>query len=419
MENKDFDVIIIGSGTSGSTLAKELALAGQKVAVLEQGQFNPLKETLMGIASIADEVKVGKKLATLRANTTGGSTGLYFGVAEYPNLTAFKDLGIDLSAAIDKANANLPIAPLPDELIVPYSLVLRESAIQLGYDWKKSDMLIDQTQCSGGYNFDARWRARSFLDDAVAAGATLITSATVEKVLSQSGKAVGVEYKLKKGRFSSSNETLYSDKVIVCAGSSVTPKLLRDSGLTDIGKKGFYCDPGLPIFGLMPDKLGKDNFIGSFACNIDEHICLGDANFSKLFYRLAMMMSFKFGRMFKFDQGIGIGVKIFDELGGTLDDKGKMDKPLTEDDWQKLRKGEQAAIDILKQAGATKIFTGDLTSAGHVGGLVRIGEDLDTQLQTTISNLYVCDGSVIPETSRGTPTVPIVCLAYYLAEQLS
>lgn len=418
MDSKDFDVIIVGSGTSGSILAEELTLAGQKVAVVEQGKFAPLKETLMGIAAIADEVKVGKKLATLRANTTGGSTGLYFGVAEYPNVAAFNDLGIDLSAAVDKVNRNLPIAPLADELIAPHSLILKQSAIKLGYDWQKSAMLIDQSQCNGGYNFDARWRARSALDKAVAQGATLITDAKVTKVLSQSGKAIGVQYQSKSGLFGRATQTIHGEKVIVCAGSSATPQLLRDSGLADVGSQGFYCDPGLPIFGLMAEKRGQDNFIGNFACKVDEHVCLGDANFSKLFYRLAMMMSMKFGRVFKFEQGIGIGVKIFDEMGGTLDEKGRMDKPLTDADWQKLRKGEQAAIDILKQAGATNIFTGDLTSAGHVGGLVTIGKDVDTQLQTSINNLYVCDGSVIPDSSRGTPTVPIVCLAYYLAEQL-
>lgn len=419
MQSTHYDAVIVGSGTAGATLARELTLAGQKVLVLEQGKFAPLKESFWGIASIADEVKVGDKMSTIRANTTGGSTGLYFGVVDFPNLDAFKDLGIDLSGALNKVQSDLPIAPLPDDLIAPQSLKLRDGAIKLGFDWRKNNMLIDQTQCTDGYNFDARWRARSYLDEAVEKGATLITSAVVEKVLSEGDNAVGVQFKRKTGMFVSSVETVHGDKIIICAGSAATPKLLRDSGLTEVGQKGFYCDPGYPMFGIVPGMEGKDNFIGSFACDLEKDICLGDANLSKVFYRLAMLASMKFGHMFKFEQGIGIGVKIFDELGGKVEDNGKMHKPLTDADKAKLKKGEEAATEILKAAGATKIFKGDLASAGHVGGLVRIGEDLDSNLQTRLTNLYVCDGSVIPETSRGTPTVPILCLAQYLAGQLA
>lgn len=418
MTTTQYDVVIVGSGTAGATLARQLTLAGQKVAVLEQGKFAPLKESFWGIASIADEVKVGDKMSTIRANTTGGSTGLYFGVVDFPNLTAFNDLGIDLSKAQQRVKDQLPIAPLPDDLIAPQSLKLRDSAIKLGFDWRKNEMLIDQSQCQGQYNFDARWRARSYLEQAVEQGATLIEGAKVQKVLVADKQAVGVEYQVKKGLFSRSTETIKGNKIIICAGSAATPELLINSGLSDIGRKGFYCDPGYPLFGIVPGMEGKDNFIGSFACDLDEHVCLGDANLSKVFYRLAMLASLKFGHMFKFEQGLGIGVKIFDELGGSIDDNGKMNKPLTDADRAKLKKGEKAAIEILKQAGATKIFTGDLTSAGHVGGLVRIGEDIDANLQTRVPGLYVCDGSVIPETSRGTPTVPILCLAEYLAEHL-
>jgi choline dehydrogenase-like flavoprotein len=90
---------------------------------------------------------------------------------------------------------------------------------------------------------------------------------------------------------------------------------------------------------------------------------------------------------------------------------------LTREESKKLKKGEEAAIKILKNAGANHIFHSG-TGAAHVGGLVRIQEHLDERLQTEYINLHVCDGSVIPENIRSSPTLTLVCLGKYLARHL-
>ncbi|NJM14520.1 MAG: NAD(P)-binding protein [Bacteroidales bacterium] len=133
----EYDAIIVGSGTCGATIARELSRQKKKVLILEQGGNAPLKESFFSILSIADVVSLGDKLMTMRALTTGGSTALYFAVADFPPLEFFMSLGIDLSQELEETRQELPIAQLPDELIGPQALRLRESALQLGYQWKK------------------------------------------------------------------------------------------------------------------------------------------------------------------------------------------------------------------------------------------------------------------------------------------
>jgi hypothetical protein len=72
---------------------------------------------------------------------------------------------------------------------------------------------------------------------------------------------------------------------------------------------------------------------------------------------------------------------------------------------------------IIQNAGGKHIFKAPL-SASHVGGVIRVKEHLDEKLQTEYANLHVCDGSVIPESFRGAPTLTLICLGKYLANHL-
>jgi hypothetical protein len=417
-KNNHYDVIIVGSGTCGSTIARELSRRKKKVLILERGGNAPLKESFWGIASIANEVSVSDKLKAGRAITTGGSTGLYFAVAEPPPLDSFRSLGIDLSTELDEVQKELPLAHLPDELLGEQAIKLRESATELGYAWKKKLMLIDQSKCTSGYSFEAKWKARSFVQEAVGEGAILINQATVLKVLVEKKQAIGVEYKLRKKKEGSEICQAYGTKIILAAGSLASPMILRNSGIKDVANRGFYCDPSFAMFGFVPGLKGKDNFPGSMSTDFDDDIALGDGNVSRFFYRLLMLAKLKLLRLSSYSKCIGVGVKLKDGLGGALQEDGRYYKELTKEESRKLKKGEEAAIKILKNAGANHIFHSGF-GAGHVGGLIRIQEHLDERLQTEYINLHVCDGSLIPENIRLAPTLTLICLGKYLAKHLS
>ncbi len=419
ISNNEFDVIIVGSGTCGATLADELSRQNKKVLLLEQGVTSPIKESVMGFAAMARVVSVGNKLQAPRGITTGGSTGIYFGVANDPPLDTFRTMGIDLTDELATVKKELPIATLPDALLGEQSIKLRQSAVALGHDWQKTEMLVDQTQCQDGYDNKARWRARTFVEQAVANGATLINRATVSKILIEDNQAIGVEYQHKQNALWSQTRRVYGTKIIIAAGGLATPKLLRDLGVEDVGSEGFYCDPGYGLFGLVPGMKGQSSFVGNGFCKFDDGIDLGDGNMSPMFHKLLMLSSLKFKHYFKFHETMGIGVKVHDTLGGTFDSKGRLHKTLNASDWAKLKKGEDEAIKILKNAGAKHIFNSGLVVAGHVGGLLKIGQHVDVNLETQFRNLHVCDGSLLSENIRVTPTVTLVCLAKYLSKHLA
>lgn len=418
-KNDLFDVIIIGSGICGATLARELSQQNKKVLILERGKNVLLKETLMSIVSIAHEVRLGEKgLSTVRAITTGGSTGLYFGVVNYPQLDVFRQLGIELTEELEAVKNELPISQVPDHLLNPQSVRLRNSAQALGFDWRKNDMLIDLAKCGAGYSYEAKWKAKSYVEDALKHGVTLITQATVKKVITENDVASGVEYQLKKHPFSSETRRAFAAKIILSAGEIASPQILRDSGMQDIAERGFYCNPGYAIYGLVPGLRGTNGFVGNMSCEYEEGIELGDANVPKVIHGPMMLGRLKFRHCFSFPETLGIGVKVSDELGGSLSCGGKLRKTFTREDKLKLDKGKREALRILKQAGAKDIFDFGVTAAGRIGGMVRIQEHVDKKLETRYRNLYVCDGSVLPDAERGSPSISLICLAKYLSKHI-
>jgi choline dehydrogenase-like flavoprotein len=415
---QEFEVIVIGSGTAGATIARELSRGGRKVLILERGGNAPLKESLVGFATISDEVKLGEKLTTVRAITTGGSSSMYFGVVNYPPLDDFRALGLDISGELEEVKRELPIAPLADELLGEQAVRLQQSAASLGHDWCKHDMLVDQSKCAGGYSYEAKWKARAYVEDAVKHGATLINRATVRKVIVSDNRAIGVEYRLQK-KFGSETRRVYGAKIVLAAGELESPKILRESGVPGIGSRGFFCNPGYALYGLVPGMNGKDGFVGSMGCVYEDGIELGDANVGRFLHRLMMLGAFKLRHLLSFPETIGIGVKVKDGLGGELKPDGSFHKEFTADDHARLRKGEAEARRILREAGATHVFNFGLAAAGRVGGAVAIQEHVDARLETQFRNLHVCDGSVIPESMRGTPTVTLLAMSKYLAKWLA
>jgi len=418
-KDDEFDAIIVGSGTCGATIARELSKQKKKVLVLERGGNVPLRESFVGIVRIADQVVLGDgKLSTVRAITTGGSTSLYFAVANYPQLETFSAVGIDLSRELEAVRKELPIAQVSDELLGVQNRQLRDSAVALGHPWRKFDMLIDLSKCASGYSYASKWKARSYLEEAVQAGATLVDRAPVHRIIIEQNVAIGVEYRVKTGPLRTEVRRAFGTKIVLAAGEVATPKILRDAGIREIGDQGFYCNPGYAIYGLVPGMRGSSSFIGSMGCFYDEDIELGDASVPRPLHGPMMLGGLKLKHLFAFPESIGIGVKVKDSLGGELKADGRLRKSVAREDLLKLSKGKDAAIRILKQAGAGSIVDFGVIAAGRVGGMVRIQQHLDDKLETRYRNLHVCDGSVIPDDMRGTPTVTLVCLAKYLSGHL-
>jgi choline dehydrogenase-like flavoprotein len=55
---------------------------------------------------------------------------------------------------------------------------------------------------------------------------------------------------------------------------------------------------------------------------------------------------------------------------------------------------------------------------GHPSGSVKVGQLVDTNLETSVKNLYCCDTSVFPEAPGRPPALTVVVLAKRLAKRL-
>ena len=84
-----YDIIIIGTGAGGGTLAHKLAPSGKKILVLERGSFLPREKDNWDTVQVfqkdkyhTDEVWLDKKGRNLRPGTSyyvGGNTKVYGG----------------------------------------------------------------------------------------------------------------------------------------------------------------------------------------------------------------------------------------------------------------------------------------------------------------------------------------------------
>jgi len=117
---------------------------------------------------------------------------------------------------------------------------------------------------------------------------------------------------------------------------------------------------------------------------------------------------------------LGVMIKLKDDISGGIYADGKIRKPLTAGDAERLKHAFEVCRRILIEAGAKKssIFMRPLIGT-HPSGTVRIGDLVDIDLKTEIEGLYVCDASVFPEALDRPTVLTIIGLAKRLAKHLS
>ena len=419
------DVIVVGTGPGGATVARELARRNRRVLMLEWGANRPIKGTLpqfAGAAAIPGKslLVTGDLCAMVRGITTGGSSVFYYGSAFDPPLAMFDACGIDLREAIAEIRAELPIAPLADELLGPMARRIMQSARDLGYEWHKLPKFIDQTKCKPdcfrcnyGCPEGAKWSGRLFVDEARQHGARLVTGARVERVLVENGRAVGVTYRKR-----SEIRRAYAATVVIAAGGIGSPLILRKSGFPEAGED-FFFDPLMVVMGTVDGLRGGREIpmAAGMHCEADGYV-ITDMTVPWTLHAVLNAEVGRLGQLHRHPQTLTIMVKIKDELGGRLTRRGGIRKRLTETDKVKLFKGYAQAREILAHAGARSIHRSWYLAA-HPGGTVKVDDLVDRDLQTAIDHLYVCDCSVVPAAWGLPPTFTLIALGKRLARHLS
>lgn len=422
--NKHFDVIIVGTGPGGATVARELTKNKKKVLMIEWGDSIPIKGSSLQLAKLFSIPGRGilftpDMLAIVRGITVGGSSVFYYATATNPPLNMLNSHGICIAEEIDEIRQEIPIAPLSDELMGPMAKRIMDSAKALGYEWNKLPKFIHQDKCKPncgkctlGCPYGAKWNARLLVEEAVQNGSDLLTGAKVSKVLISNNKAVGVAFNHKGKEYKA-----YAPKVVVSAGGIGSPTILRASGIKEAGYD-FFFDPVICVMGSVRDiRGGKEVPMAAGYQFLEDGYTMTDLALPPALYSLFTCQVMRFDRLFSHAQTLQIMVKAKDSLGGRLTDSGKVRKKLTGADRKKLLHGYERAKKILKHAGAKHIYKSWYIAA-HPGGTVKINHLLDTNLETEYENLYVCDCSVIPEEWGFPPTFTLLCMAKRLSKHL-
>lgn len=434
---KQTDIIVVGSGPGGATVARELAHsnAGLTVTLLERGhdwRRNPLYGTYPGAMLYADRASflfTQQGLNIIRPLMLGGATSMYCGCAERPLPWWQSKYGIDLSQEADETVAELSIAPLPASLRGVASTRIADAAADLGMDWQPQDkFMVPQrshdgfrcgAKCMLGCRCGAKWNAAGFVDEAVQHGIDLWTGAIVDEVLWKNGRILGVA-----GQKSGQPFRLWGQAVVLAAGGIGTPPILQRSGLAQAGQ-GMTMDTTVMVYGHAPSKgIGQEPPM-TWSCTDDELGVLYSTLIDPwLNYPLVMLQK---GPAYpltwhRWGHTYGVMIKLKDEISGAVQAQKRgftISKGLTADDRQRLAKAEAVAGRILRQAGCDPdtIFTTPLRGT-HPSGTVRLGEMLDTNLQTEIAGLYVCDASVFPEALARPTVLTIIALGKRLARHL-
>lgn len=428
MEKKK-DVIVVGSGAGGATVARELAMHGKSVSILEWGKDNPPNghfgaSPFSFFGGMKYKSKAFLKTASepymkiIRCITLGGGTLAYGGVAWDPPYDLFRKYGINLEKEVEEIKKEIIIKPLEDHQMGPAAKLIRKSALELGIEWHKIDRFFcspekfKQTSYLFGDKTGARWDARKWVMDAVNKGATLYCGTFCEEILIDKGKAVGVVAS-KNGR----EIKLMADDIVVAAGGIGSPEILGKSNIKEAGT-GLFVEPYVVAIGYLEHNLSGVEVTRQAGVFLKENgVAMGDSSLSLQPYIKLLSNNHKMNKLLKWKQALSILVEIDDELGGRIDAEEKIVKPLSEKDMQKLTEGKEFARKILENAGAKDIWFTEISGV-HPGGTCKIGKVVDANLQTSINNLYVCDASVIPESMAIPPVLTILALGKRLAKYL-
>ncbi|MFX0016514.1 MAG: FAD-dependent oxidoreductase [Promethearchaeota archaeon] len=425
-----YDTLIVGAGISGATLAHDLTKAGQDVLLLEKGGNHRLLGNHVAALRIVDRKGfryTKEHLFVASGITVGGSSVISAGTAFRPSRKFFSHWGIDLEQELDEAEKETQTTILPDDLIGQGNLHLLEAGNQLDQEWIRLPKFIDPKNCIPncsacmlGCKRNAKFTARNLIIEAKTQGLE-IQKKEVDQIIFEGGKAVGV--KPKRGH------TIKGVNIIVSGGGIHSPILLQKSGIKEAGRN-FFMDPLIFTYGVTSEKAHRTIHnipmaVGTYKYHEERGIMQSPVVDPWGLFLITFLYQRNPLKVLKFRHYhslMGIMSKIQDEKNGSIS-TGRfginITKKLTDEDYKRLEEGTSLAKEVLLEAGSkpNHIFSSTIRGA-HPGGSNSIGDIVDSNLQTKIPNLYVCDSSILPRSLGGPLVLTLMAFAKRLAEHI-
>ncbi|XP_057546955.1 long-chain-alcohol oxidase FAO1 [Amaranthus tricolor] len=398
------DVVIVGSGCGGGVAAAILAEAGQKVVVLEKGNYYTADDysSLEG-PSLEELMHQGGMIPTtdgsvmiLAGSTVGGGTAVNWSVALNTPDPVLEEWGREYGLGLFRsARYRLAMEFVARRLGVTtgcvkegfQNQVLRKGCENLGLDVelvpRNSSMAHYCGSCYYGCrSTDKQGTDVTWLVDAVNSGAVIITGCKAQKLLltenscRRSKRCVGVVARSINGNICK-NLQIEAKVTISSCGSLMTPLLLMSSGLRNkqIGKN-LHVHPSQMVWGYFPPeganieldgksyegglitsahRVLQDREAGSMPRALIETPAIGPASW-------AALCPWESGRdikrrLLRYSRTANLFVMVRDKGSGKVMSEKRISYSLTNEDRENMTTGLRRALRILIAAGADEIGT--------------------------------------------------------------
>jgi choline dehydrogenase-like flavoprotein len=459
LKTSGYDVVIIGSGCSGSFVAWKLTNSGLSCLLLEAGSYfhaetYPRKEIdsnsrLYWGGGI--ELNTEASIGILRPKVLGGGS-----IVNQALLDRFDNLALDswinesgveffnhkdLGPYYDVVEEKIASQEIPAEFRNRNAEIFARGFKNNGFNCAplvraqkncRYEDGNDCIECLGGCRIDSKQSMPvTILEETLDKGLTIVADFEVQNL------HVEKDLCTVKGKYTNGQDGEFSGKKVVLAASSIgNSRILLNSGFTDplIGQK-FYTHPQHMVLALYDEPVNSHK--GAF-----QGFKSNDSNFRQSGFKLenvfappvaiAMLLP-GFGKkhqeiMRNMSHLACIEVAIRDTNPGriTVNKKGRavVKKFFNKEDLERWNKGLHAINNIFNTTGASQIIPGNIPIGLHLMGGCTIGVDNKKSVVSPDfkmyenDNIYVTDSSLFPNAPGINPSFTIMALSLKASEQI-
>lgn len=462
------DVCVIGAGAGGAVAAAELAEGGAEVVVLEQGhRHDPDNFTARPPQMLARLYRDGGQTLTLGnppillplGSGLGGTTLVNSGTCLRTPPAVLErwrgEFGLELDEdslrpCFERVEQALSVAEVTPELAGANAAVARRGAERLGWSHgylrRNARGCVGSGVCAFGCPTSAKQHTGiTYIPRAERAGARIVTGASVERIVLQSGRASGASARIASG----ARVLVRAPTVIVAAGTVHTPLLLERSGLgRGSGQLGrnLSLHPATAAFALMEEVVDmakgvpQSFYVDEFAADgfVFEGVA-GPPSYAAM--SLPLTGARHAEAMAQYPHLAQFGLMVSDSSRGSvrsLGGRAVIRYDLSDGDLRRFRAGLLRMRELFEAAGAREVYlplppgvepdrvrSRQLKlMAFHPLGTARADARaehgvVDGNLQLhDAAGVYVADGSAVPSSLGVNPQMTIMALATRLAFHL-